>query len=187
MAKILSQKKQASILETLEQRFIDNPSRHRRLAWAEIKERLVNQPAKLRAIYEMETTSGEPDVIAYDQKTDQYVICDCSPESPLERRNACYDEAGQAAREKKRVYPSGNAVEMANRLGIEILDESEYFALQKLGEFDLKTSSWLKTPADIRERGGAIFADRRFGRVFVYHNTAQSFYSSRGWRGLVRF
>ena len=134
----------------------------------------------------MERTGGEPDVVGYDKKTDEYIFYDCSPESPRGRRNVCYDHEGQEAREKQGVYPGGNAIDMAAAIGIELLTEEQYRELQKLGNFDTKTSSWVKTPPDIRKVGGALFTDRRYGTVFVYHNSAPSFYSVRAFRGLLR-
>ena len=134
----------------------------------------------------MENTGGEPDIVAYDEEADEYVFYDCSPESPDGRRSICYDRAGEDKRNKKGVYPAGNALDLAEAIGVEILDEKQYRALQELGDFDTKTSSWIKTPSAIRDLSGAIFADRRFDHVFVYHNGAQSFYGARGFRGALR-
>jgi hypothetical protein len=134
----------------------------------------------------MERTGGEPDIIGHDKKADEYIFCDCAAESPKGRRTICYDREGQEAREKKGVYPGGNAIDIAAVMGIELLTEERYRELQKLGKFDTKTSSWVKTPADIRKLGGALFCDRRYDHVFVYHNSAPSFYSSRAFRGLLR-
>lgn len=182
----LSAKQREELLEVLQARFEKNMQRHPGLEWPEVRARLEANPEKLWSLNEMERTGGEPDVVGRDKTTGEYIFYDCSPESPEGRRNTCYDREGQAAREKKGVHPAGNAVDMATDMGIELLTEAEYRALQKLGEFDLKTSSWVKTPEDIRKRGGALFCDRRYGQVFVYHNSAPSFYSSRGFRGSLR-
>jgi len=172
------------LLDVLKERFDENMGRHEGLDWERIKRRLT--PEKLKVLKKMEDTGGEPDVVGYDKKTGEYIFMDCSPESPKGRRNTCYARVGQNEREKKGINPSGNAIDMAADMGIELLSEEEYRELQKLGEFDTKTSSWLKTPADIRKLGGAIFGDRRYNTVFKYHNSAPSFYSSRGFRGMVR-
>jgi hypothetical protein len=174
------------LLETVKVRFEKNMNRHKGLAWPKILARLESNPDKLSSIHAMESTGGEPDVVGYDDKTGEYIFFDCSAESPKGRRSICYDGEGQEEREKKGVYPAGNAIDIAAAIGIEILNEDQYQALQKLGEFDTKTSSWIQTPADIRKLGGAIFADRRFGHIFVYHNSAPSFYASRGFRGSLR-
>jgi hypothetical protein len=173
------------LLRVLKARFEKNMNRHIGLEWAKVQAKLEANPDKLWSLNEMERTGGEPDVVGYDKKTGEYIFCDCSPESPKGRRNVCYDHEGQKAREKQGLHP-GNVMDMASAMGIEPLTEEEYRELQKLGEFDTKTQSWLKTPADIRKLGGAIFADRRFGRVFVYHNTAPCFYSGRAFRGSLR-
>ncbi len=182
----LSAEQRDELLRTLAARFENNRGRHEGLAWADVLAKLEAQTDKLWSLNEMERTGGEPDVIGHDKETGEFFFCDCSAESPAGRRTICYDGEGQAAREKKGVYPAGNAVDMADAMRIELLAEAQYRELQELGEFDTKTSSWVKAPADIRERGGAIFADRRYGRVFVYHNSAPSFYSARGFRGLLR-
>ena len=174
------------LLKTLQERFEKNRHRHNGLQWPAVQAKLEAQPEKLSSLSAMESTGGEPDVIGYDKKTREYVFCDCSVESPKGRRSICYDRAGQAAREKEGVHPAGNAVELAAAMGIELLDEAQYRALQKLGEFDTKTESWVRTPADIRELGGALFCDRRYGHVFVFHNSAPSFYAARGFRGALR-
>lgn len=174
------------LLEILGLRFEANSSRHAGIAWQDVRERLAARADKLRLLAEMERTGGQPDVIGYDEITGEYLFCDCAPETPEGRMNICYDGKGQAEREKKGIHPAGNAVGMAHDMGVELLDEQQYRALQELGEFDTKTSSWIATPPDIRARGGAIFADRRYGRVFVYHNSAPSFYSGRAFRGLLR-
>lgn len=174
------------LLNVLKVRFEKNRNRHKDLEWDQIEARLNDQPEKLRSLSEMERTGGEPDVVAYDGTTGEYIFYDCSEESPKERRNICYDREGQEEREKKGVYPAGNAIDMAAAMGIEILTEEEYRELQKLGSFDRKTSSWVKTPAKIRKLGGALFCDRRYDHVFVYHNSAPSFYSVRAFRGCLR-
>ena len=175
-----------ALLSTLAARFEKNMSRHEGLEWHNVQAKLDAHPEKLSSLNAMETTGGEPDVIGFDEKTGEYIFCDCSAESPASRRSICYDGAGEAERIKKKVYPGGNAIDLAAAMGIELLNEAQYRELQTLGEFDTKTSSWLQTPADIRQLGGAIFGDYRFGHVFVYHNGAQSFYSARGFRGLLR-
>ncbi|MBS3985783.1 MAG: DUF4256 domain-containing protein [Selenomonadales bacterium] len=174
------------IMDVLRARFAANAKRHLGIKWEQVQARLDANPMKLGSLREMESTGGEPDVIGCDPQTGAVIFCDCSPETPLGRRNSCYDRAGQAEREKKGIFPSGNAVDMAAAMGIELLTEEAYHELQRLGSFDTKTSSWLKTPAEVRKLGGAIFGDRRFGRVFIYHNGAASFYSVRGFRGSLR-
>ncbi len=173
------------LLRVLQARFEKNMNRHKSLEWAEVQAKLEANSQKLWSLHEMERTGGEPDVVGHDKKTGEYIFCDCSAESPKGRRNVCYDHEGQKAREKQGLHP-GNVIDMASAMGIEPLTEEQYRELQKLGEFDTKTQSWLKTPADIRKLGGAIFADRRFGRVFVYHNTAPCFYRGRAFRGSLR-
>ncbi|MEJ2137462.1 MAG: DUF4256 domain-containing protein [Desulfofustis sp.] len=174
------------LLSTLKDRFEQYMSRHEGLEWAKILERLDAQPEKLTTLFAMENTGGEPDVVGYDDQTGEYIFIDCSAESPSGRRSICYDGKGQAEREKKGIHPGGNAVDLAAAMGIELLNETQYRELQKLGEFDTKTSSWIQTPVEIRKLGGALFCDRRFDHVFVYHNGAQSFYSARGFRGALR-
>ena len=159
-------------------------SRHQGLEWAGIQVRLESHPEKLWSLGEMERTGGEPDVVDYDDRADQFVFCDCSEESPKGRRSLCYD--GEALESRKEHKPVNSAVDMATAMGIELLTEEQYRKLQELGNFDLKTSSWLRVPADIRKLGGAIFGDRRYDRVFVYHNSAPSYYGSRGFRGILR-
>jgi hypothetical protein len=181
----LSSGQREELLRTLKARFEENMDRHQGLEWAPIQAKLEVNSDRLWSLYEMERTGGEPDLIGQDMQTGAYMFCDCSAQSPEGRRNICYDRAGQAEREKKGVHPRGNAVEMAAIMGIELLTEEQYRELQQLGAFDTTTSSWVQTPAAIRERGGAIFADRRYDHVFVYHNSAPSFYSSRGFRGLL--
>lgn len=172
------------LLQILKDRFEKNTQRHPDIAWDAVEARLEANPEKLRVLYKMEETGGEPDVIGYDKDADEYIFCDCSPQSPAGRRSLCYD--GEALASRKKNKPAGSAIDLAAEIGIEMLTEEQYHALQELGEFDTKTSSWLKTPDDVRKLGGAIFGDRRFNRVFVYHNGAESYYSSRGFRGLLR-
>ncbi len=159
-------------------------NRHRSLKWEKALARLQANPEKLRALYEMEKSGGEPDAVGCDEKTGEYIFMDCSAESPAGRRSLCYDGEARAAR--KEAKPKSSAVEMAAAMGIDLLDEAQYRALQQLGNFDLKTSSWLKTPPEVRKLGGAIFGDRRYNRVFVYHNGAESYYAARGFRGVVK-
>jgi hypothetical protein len=176
----------AELLQRLQKRFENNASRHEGLEWPAIRARLEAQPEKLASLNAMERTGGEPDAVGYDRETGETIFVDCSAESPAGRRSICYDGAGQQEREKKGVYPAGNAVDLAAAMGIELLTEDEYRALQTLGEFDTRTESWVKTPADIRSLGGALFCDRRYGHVFVFHNSAPSFYAARGFRGSLR-
>lgn len=182
----LSPKQAEELLKTLKVRFEKNMNRHTGLAWSKIQEKLKAHPEKLASLHAMESTGGEPDVVGYEKKTSEYIFYDCAPESPSGRRSICYDREAQTEREKKGVHPAGNAVDLAAAMGIEILNEDQYRALQKLGEFDTKTESWIQAPADIRKLGGAIFADRRYSRVFVFHNSAPSFYAARGFRGSLR-
>jgi hypothetical protein len=182
----LSSEQREELLSALQARFEKNRNRHQGLAWAKVQAKLAANPEKLWSLQEMERTGGEPDVVGHDQKTDEYIFYDCSAESPTGRRNVCYDRAGQEAREKRGVHPEGNAIDMATAMGIELLTEEQYRALQKLGNFDTKTSSWVKTPSDIRKLGGALFVDRRYGTVFVYHNSAPTFYAARAFRGSLR-
>lgn len=177
-------KERDALLETLEARFEKNPKRHRGVAWTEVVARLEKNVAALRSLREMESTGGEPDVIRKDKDTGELTFCDCSAESPTGRRSLCFDQKALAARKEHK--PAGSAAAMADAMGIELLSEEEYRALQKLGSFDTKTSSWISTPPDVRALGGALFCDRRYGRVFVYHNGAESYYAARGFRGLLR-
>lgn len=174
------------LINLLKIRFEKNMNLHENIEWAKVQARLEVDSGKLWSLSEMERTGGEPDVVGYDEATGEYIFYDCSPESPAGRRNTCYDRAGEEERNKKGVYPEGNVIDMAAAMGIELLTEEQYRELQKLGNFDMKTSSWVKTPDDIRKLGGAIFADRRYGHIFIYHNSAPSFYSSRAFRGLLR-
>jgi hypothetical protein len=183
-AKSLKAKQREELLETLNARFEKNMHRHPGLEWAKVQARLEASAEKLWSLNEMERTGGEPDVVGHDKKTGEYTFYDCSAESPKGRRSVCYDREGLESRKEHR--PENSALDMAAEMGIEILTEEQYRELQKLGPFDLKTSSWLKTPAEIRKLGGAIFGDYRYGNVFVYHNGAQSYYAARGFRGSVR-
>ena len=184
--KKLSPKEGEELLKTLKARFEKNMKRHKGIEWAKVMAKL-NLPAgdeKLWSLNEMEKTGGEPDVVGHDTKTGEYIFYDCSAESPSGRRSICYDREGLDSRKEHK--PQNNAIDMAVAMGIELLTEEKYRELQKLGKFDTKTSSWLKTPADIRKLGGAIFADFRYGNIFVYHNGAQSYYGGRAFRGLLR-
>jgi hypothetical protein len=182
--KKLSQQQSKELLQTLKTRFEKNMSRHKGLEWAKVQAKLEANPGKLWSLDDMETTGGEPDVVGYDKKTDEYVFYDCSVETPKDRRSLCYDR--QALDSRKENKPKDSAVDMAAAMGIEILTEEQYRELQQLGNFDLKTSSWVKTPADIRKLGGALFCDRRYNTVFLYHNGAESYYAARGFRGALR-
>ncbi len=173
-----------NLLTILKARFGKNMARHKGIEWAKVQSKLESSPKKLRSFTEMEKTGGEPDVIAHDKNTGEYVFCDCSKESPKGRRSLCYDR--KALNDRKEFKPKNSAMDMAAAMGIEILSEAEYRELQKLGAFDSVTSSWVKTPAGIRKLGGAVFCDRRFGTVFLYHNGADSYYGSRGFRGLLK-
>lgn len=184
MAKTLTQEQTEDIISLLKQRFEANPERHRRLVWDEIEKRLRAKPERLYSLHRMEETGGEPDVILYDSASDEYVICDCSEQSPVGRRNTCFDE--EARIKRKKAPPERSAVGMAEEMGISILTEEQYRKLQELGEFDTKSSSWIATPEKIRKLGGAVFCDRRYDTVFLYHNGADSYYSSRGFRGTFR-
>jgi len=180
----LSAKQIEELLSVLKDRFEKNMKRHKGLQWEVVEAKIKSHHEKLWSLNEMEFSGGEPDVIGFDKKNDQYIFCDCSAESPKGRRSICYDyEALQSRKEHK---PKNNAIDLASSMGIEILSESEYRELQKLGEFDLKTSSWIKTPSEIRELGGALFCDRRYDTVFVYHNGAESYYAARGFRGILK-
>jgi Protein of unknown function (DUF4256) len=182
--KELSPEQREELLKTLKVRFEKNKLRHKNLDWDKLRAKLDADPAKLWSLNEMEISGGEPDVVDYDKKTGEYIFYDCSPESPKGRRSVCYDR--KALESRKEFKPSNNAVDMAAGMGIELLTEEQYKDLQNLGEFDLKTSSWVKTPAEIRKLGGAIFCDRRYNHVFVYHNGAESYYGARGFRGSIR-
>lgn len=181
--KALSAGQRDELLETLKARFEKNMNRHAALVWDRVKAKLEANAEKLWSLGEMESTGGEPDVIGYDKKSDEYLFVDCCPQSPEARANCCYDR--EALDSRKEHKPKNSAMDMAAAMGIELLTEKQYGELQLLGNFDTKSSSWLKTPADVRKLGGALFGDRRFGRVFVYHNGAQSYYSGRGFRGVL--
>jgi len=171
------------LIATLKSRFEKNKDRHKEIQWAAVHAKLTAAPEKLWALDGMETTGGEPDVVGYDDKTGAYIFYDCSPESPKGRRSICYDHAALEAR--KEYKPADSAINMAQAMGIEVLNEEQYRALQQLGKFDLKTSSWVKTPDNIRKLGGAIFCDRRYDTIFTYHNGAESYYAARGFRGVL--
>lgn len=183
-SKELSPEQRAELLNTLQTRFEKNRQRHAGMEWAEVQGRLAANPDKLCSLNEMERTGGEPDVIGHDPNTGEYVFCDCSAESPQGRRSCCYDQ--EALDERKEAKPKASALAMAAAMGIELLTEEQYRKLQTLDKFDLKTSSWIQTPSAIRELGGALFADRRYNQVFVYHNGASSYYAARGFRGVLR-
>ena len=182
--KNLSSEQSEALLKALKVRFEKNMNRHKGIEWAKVKVKLEGNIEKLWTLNEMERTGGEPDVIAYDKKTSEYIFYDCSPESPKDRRSFCYD--GEALESRKEHKPKNSVIEMAAAMGIELLTEEQYRELQKLGEFDTKTSSWVKTPVDVRKLGGALFCDRRFNTVFVYHNGAESYYAARAFRGSLR-
>src|SRR5215813_2113952 len=172
------------LLRVLKARFEKAMNRHQGLEWAQVQAKLGGNAEKLWSLSEMEKTGGEPDVIGHDRKTSEYIFCDCSPESPAGRRSLCYDRAALESRKEHK--PEGSAADLAAAMGIELLTEQQYRELQKLGNFDTKTSSWVETPSDIRKLGGALFADYRYGNVFVYHNGAESYYAARGFRGSLR-
>ena len=184
MKKELSSELHQELLTTLQVRFKKNTNRNKGLEWVKVQSKLEANPQKLWSLNEMERTGGEPDVTGYDKKTGEYLFCDCAAESPAGRRSVSYDREGQESRKEHK--PENNAVDMAAEMGIEILTEAQYRALQQLGNFDTKTSSWIITPVDIRKQGGALFADFRYGHVFVYHNGAQSYYAARAFRGSLR-
>jgi hypothetical protein len=179
--KELSPEQREELLRALKARFEKNMDRHKSLEWAKVQAKLVASTEKLWSLNEMGRTGGEPDVVGHDKKTGEYIFYDCSAESPKGRRSLCYDR--EALESRKKYKPENNAIDMAAAMGIELLTEEQYRELQKLGNFDMKTSSWVKTPADIRKLGGAIFADFRYGHVFIYHNGAESYYAARGFRG----
>jgi hypothetical protein len=183
-AKDLKAKQREELLRALKARFEKNMNRHKGLEWAKVQARLEANTEKLWSLNEMERTGGEPDVVGYDKKTGEYIFYDCSAESPKGRRSVCYDREGQESRKEHK--PENNAIDMAAAMGIELLTEEQYRELQKLGDFDTKTSSWVKTPSDIRKLGGALYCDRRYDHVFVSHNGAQSYYGARAFRGSLR-
>src|SRR5882672_7148455 len=172
------------LLKALKARFEKNTDRHHGIAWDKVRARLDGKPEALRSLREMQATGGEPDVTGHDAKTGRYTFCDCSAETPAGRRSVCYD--GEALESRKEHKPKSSAIEMAAAMGIDLLTEEQYRELQKLGEFDTKTSSWIRTPPEVRALGGALFCDRRYGKVFVYHNGAESYYAARGFRGTLR-
>jgi hypothetical protein len=182
--KVLSAKLRDGFIGVLKDRFEKHENRHKGIEWAKVQAKLKVSAEKLWSLYEMEQTGGEPDVVGYDKFTDEYIMVDCSPESPKGRRSLCYDR--EALESRKEHKPISSALEMAADMCIEILTEEQYQELQELGKFDLKTSSWIKTPDDVRKLGGALFCDRRYGKVFVYHNGAESYYGARGFRGSLR-
>src|SRR5271157_6323923 len=184
MSNVISKKQREELLRALKARFERNRNRHKGLEWAQVQAKLEANTEKLWSLNEMERTSGEPDVVGHDKKTGEYIFYDCSAESPKDRRSLCYDR--EALDSRKENKPKGNAMDMAAAIGIELLTEEQYRGLQKLGEFDTKTSSWVKTPSDIRKLGGALFCDRRFNTVFVYHNGAESYYAARAFRCSLR-
>ena len=190
MSKVINNKKKLSaeqhstLLKELKTRFEKNKGRHKGIEWDNVQAKLEARPDKLWSLNEMEQSGGEPDVVSYDKKTDEYIFYDCSAESPRNRRSICYDH--EALESRKEHKPENSAVEMATDMGVELLSEEEYRDLQKLGNFDTKTSSWIITPANIRKLGGALFCDRRYDTVFLYHNGAESYYAARGFRGKLR-
>jgi len=180
----VSKKQREELLETLKARFEGNMNRHKGIAWAEVQAKLNTDSGKLWSLNEMERTGGEPDVVGHDKKTGEYIFYDCSPESPKNRRSICYDR--EALDSRKENKPKDSATDMAVAMGVDLLSEEQYRGLQELGQFDTKTSSWIKTPPDIRKLGGALFCDRRFNTVFLYHNGAESYYAARGFRGWLK-
>ncbi|MDD2285907.1 MAG: DUF4256 domain-containing protein [Paludibacter sp.] len=172
------------LLRTLQNRFEKNKSRHKDIEWAQVQAKLEANSSKMWSLSEMEATGGEPDVVGYDAQTGEFIFCDCSPETPKDRRSICFDP--EALELRKEYKPAHSAIGMANEMGIELLSEEEYRYLQQLGKFDVKTSSWIKTPVEIRKLGGALFCDRRYDHVFVYHNGAESYYAVRGFRGMLK-
>lgn len=182
--KILSSDESQALLKKLKSRFEKNMNRHMEIDWIKVESKLLENPSKLWSLNVMENTGGEPDVVAYDEKTDEYIFYDCSVESPTGRRSVCYDR--KALDSRKEHKPKNSAFDMCDEMGVELLTEEQYRDLQKLGGFDMKTSSWLKTPSDIRKLGGAIFGDFRYDTIFIYHNGAESYYAARGFRGMLR-
>lgn len=183
MKKELSLKQRQELLKALQARFEKHANRHKGIGWIKVQAKLEANAEKLWSLNEMERTGGEPDVVGYDKKTGEYIFVDCSPENPQDRRSLCYDR--EALESRKEHKPKNSALDMADAMGVELLTEQQYRELQKLGDFDTKTSSWVKTPSEIRKLGGALFCDRRYDTVFVYHNGAESYYATRGFRGLL--
>lgn len=183
-SKLLSSEQKNELIQSLENRFEKNTNRHKNITWKDVFTKLEANPDKLWSLNEMEKTGGEPDVVGLDEKTSEFIFVDCSAESPKGRRSVCYDREGLDSR--KEYKPENNAIDMATEMGIELLSEEQYRELQQLGKFDTKTSSWIKTPNEIRKLGGALFADFRYNHVFVYHNGAQSYYAVRGFRGALK-
>lgn len=183
-AKNFSTEEYEALLRALQDRFEKHMNRHKGLSWAKVQVKLEANPKKLLSLHQMEETGGEPDVIGYDAKTKEFMFCDCSAESPTGRRSVCFDR--KALESRKEHAPKNNAQDMADEMGIELLTQEQYRELQELGEFDMKTSSWIQTPSPIRKLGGALFCDRRYDTVFVYHNGAESYYAARGFRGMIR-
>lgn len=181
--KVLQEEQANALLTTLQSRFEKNMNRHEGLDWIKIQSKLSAYPEKLWSLNEMEETGGEPDVIGYDEQTDKYLFCDCSPESPKGRRSVCYDPEALASRKEHK--PRHSAVGMASEMGIALLNEEQYHILQRFGVFDTKTSSWIVTPPDVRKLGGGLFGDKRYGRVFIYHNGVESYYAARGFRAVL--
>src|SRR5690606_36579308 len=182
--KKLTSAQHTELLQTLQDRFENNKKRHKGTDWSKVQAKLEANPAKMWSLAQMELTGGEPDVVGYDEKTDEYIFYDCSPESPKGRRSVCFDRA--ALNSRKEHKPKTSAMDMADEMGVTLLTEAQYRELQKLGEFDLKTSSWVQTPPEIRKLGGALFCDRRYDTVFLYHNGAESYYAARGFRAELR-
>ncbi|WP_379969636.1 DUF4256 domain-containing protein [Epilithonimonas sp. UC225_85] len=180
----LSSEQQSEVIKTIKTRFEKNPNRHENIKWEDVQKKLESNPEKLWSLHEMERTEGEPDVVGFDEKTNEYLFFDCSPESPKGRRSLCYDRKALDSRKENK--PANSAVDLATEIGVEILNEQQYRELQTLGNFDLKTSSWVKTPEEIRKLGGAVFCDKRYNKVFLYHNGAESYYAARGFRGVLR-
>jgi hypothetical protein len=183
-SKIVSSEQKNELIDLLRIRFEKNTNRHKNIKWTDVLSKLEANPEKLWSLNEMEKTGGEPDVVGLDEKTGEFIFIDCAAESPIGRRSVCYDREGLDSR--KEYKPKNNAIDMASEMGIEILSEEQYRELQQLGKFDSKTSSWIKTPDEIRKLGGALFADFRYNQVFVYHNGAQSYYAVRGFRGVLK-
>jgi len=180
----LSAEQQEELIKTLKTRFEKNPNRHKNIQWEDVQKKLESNPEKLWSLNEMERTEGEPDVVSFDENTKEYLFFDCSAESPKGRRSFCYDRKALDSRKENK--PKNSVIDLADEFGIEILDEEQYRELQTLGNFDLKTSSWVKTPEDIRKLGGAVFCDKRYNTVFLYHNGAESYYAARGFRGVLK-